>query len=100
MMPKPKAKATQPTPMEIAAAQTAARLQGVMPYLQDEIGKMEAQVKMRAFNAIRDGKLTPDLAISLWMEAHAVQMLHVRLRTKSIIGAQTADALTGTEPTT
>jgi hypothetical protein len=66
-----------------------------MPYIEDEISKMKRQIEMRAMNAIRQAALTPDVAVSLWMEWHAVQGLHSRLSTKVIVGAQQVDALTG-----
>lgn len=98
MMPKPRdraVRAAEATPMELAAAQTAARLQGVMPYLNDEIERMVRQIEMRACNAIRDAKLSPEMAVSLWMELHAARSLANRLGTKAIISAQSTEALTG-----
>lgn len=51
------------------------RVAQALPELQAMLAKQERAVQNRAISAIRQGALTPDLAVSLWNEIAASRKL-------------------------
>lgn len=56
-------------------ARHQAVIQNALPVLEFEIGRMRTAVEQRAYSAIADSKLTPELAQQLWAEHHAYSLL-------------------------
>lgn len=75
-----------PTPEEMGAIQSAAHLSGVIPYVENEFSQLKVITIRRALTAIRDGKLSGELAVALWMEIWALEAAGMRLRTKVAVG--------------
>lgn len=69
-------------PKTLGIVMEGAQLAHSMPYIDEQLGKMEALVKRRVFNAIADGALTPEMALNAWFELHSYAMLNRRLDQK------------------
>lgn len=76
---------SEPTMEEAAAIAVAYDLAPVMPVIEDQIKRMADTTISDAMKAIREGTLTPERAVSLWMEMHSYQRLSKRLIEKSTI---------------
>lgn len=57
-----------------------ARLAGFMPYLEAELDKMHQLLDSRAYQAVSDGSLTPEVALNLWLEKYAYLKLQRRFK--------------------
>lgn len=68
-----------PTPEEIFELRESAALQEVLPTVQKQIDNMKRSAEMRVFKDIREGSLTPDAALSYWMEMYSYSRLSIRL---------------------
>lgn len=79
-------KRNDPQPHELALMREGAEIGTAMPYIERELGKLAEQVDMRAFQALRNGTLPPDMAFSLWAEKMALHDLKARMRKRSAIG--------------
>lgn len=74
---------SEPTMEEVAAMRVAADLAPVLPVIEDQIKRMADTTISDAMKAIREGSLTPERAVSLWMEMHSYQRLSKRLIEKA-----------------
>lgn len=64
-------------------ARHQAVIQNALPVLEFEVGRLKAAVEQRAYTAIVDGKLSPELAQQLWSEYHAYTTLLRRFSFRS-----------------
>lgn len=72
---------TDPTPAQIEALREAAGLASVMPTIETSIDGMERSVRTLVFQAIAKGELTPEKAMSYWVEMYSYHRLRTRLNT-------------------
>lgn len=77
-----------PNPEDIRIARNAAKLHGVLPEIQEAVGQQMAAIESRVYSAIRQGKLTPDMALSGWHEMFAAFSLLNGLRARVNIGQE------------
>lgn len=68
-----------------------ARLLNFLPYLQEEIVKMQTAVESKVAQHIKEGTLTPELAYNYWMERHSYTTLFGRFETKARLAAAQGD---------
>lgn len=68
-----------------------ARLINFLPYLEEEINKMIAVVDGKVNQHIRQGTLTPELALNFWLERDSYTTLFKRFKTKAAIAAGQGD---------
>lgn len=68
-----------------------ARLLNFLPYLQEEIVKMQSAVENKVAQHIKDGTLTPELAYNFWLERHSYTTLFSRFETKARLAAAQGD---------
>lgn len=64
-------------------ARHQAVIQNALPVLEFEIGRMRTAVEQRAYTAIANSVLTPELAQQLWSEHHAYTTLLRRFSFRS-----------------
>lgn len=85
---------------ELARVKGLERLQGFLPYLEDEIETMKRVIITRAGSALTAGKLTPELSQALWLEFLAANTLLRRMgqktRATQSVAERLSDLLTGT----
>jgi hypothetical protein len=79
-----------PTPEEAEHLGEYGRLSGMVPYLQAEVDRMDAQLETRVFKALEAGKLTPEEALSAWMEKRALKRLLQKIEHKVKLGTSAA----------
>lgn len=77
----------KPTDAQIEEMRRAAKLASSMPEIEHEINGMQNTTMTQAFAAIRDGTLTPDKAMSYWMELYSYHRLTKRFETKAALAA-------------
>lgn len=82
-----------PIDTEMSKVRDGARFAGFLPYLAAEVDKMVGTLESRMLDHIRDGSLTPDLAIQGWMELNAYRRLMKRFDQKVKIGQTAGQAL-------
>lgn len=68
---------------EDRSVRRAAFLQDALPEVDYEIEGMVKTTKSKAFKAIREGSLTPEQALSYWMELFSYDRLQNRLKQKA-----------------
>lgn len=68
-----------------------ARLINFLPYLEEEILKMQRAVEAKVDQHIKAGTLTPELAFNFWLERHSYTTLFGRFETKARIAAAQGD---------
>lgn len=71
-----------PDPEELGQALDGAYLTNAMPYIEEQLAKMIRAVDQRAYRAIAQNELTPEMALNLWLERNAYNSLAVRLGQK------------------
>ena len=93
---------SEPTFQELDKISTGAYVAGIMPTVEREIAEMAMVVQRKVFGAIRDGTLTPDMAVNAWYEVYSFQSLLRRLEKKvkvgQHVGERVADKLNIEEP--
>lgn len=72
----------------LAAVRQSAKLSSSMPEIEYEITAMEATAQNKVFQALRSGKLTPDMAMNFVMELYSYSRLRLRLKEKASISEQ------------
>ena len=77
---------------ELEDLRVGAKLASSLPEITAEIEGMRSTVMVKAFNKISNGVLTPDEALSYWMELYSYSRLQKRFETKAAI----ADRVTET----
>lgn len=73
-------------PENLAAITEGARIAQMLPYLAEEVAKMERAVENRVFEAIRTGELTGQMAVSAWMEKRSLRGLLAKMEQKVRLG--------------
>lgn len=77
---------------EIRKLRTAAKLASSMPEIADEVAGMVKATQNKVFMKINKGELTPDQALSYWMEVYS----YVRLLQRFETNVAVADQITNT----
>jgi len=77
----------------MAKIQDAARLSGVLPYLESEIAGMEKALETRVFSDLDARTLTPEAALAAWQEKRGYQSLLRRLKSKIRAGQSVGHGL-------
>lgn len=76
---------------ELSAIRQGAELQSVKPYIDNDIAGMQKAVISFVLNAVNNGTLTPEIAMSKWVEfvsyTKLQQRLEQRIRVGQTIGA-------------
>lgn len=72
-----------PTPQEVLDMRAKALLASSMPELGREFEGMRRSTMTKVFQLIRQGQLTPDQAMSYWMEMYSYDRLESRLRSQA-----------------
>lgn len=80
------------TPEDVEQLRLSAELQSVLPTITGEIDAMSKSVMNRVYIAISKGELTPEEAMSYWMEMYSYHRLTGRLNGR----AKLADQVTTT----
>lgn len=65
----------------------------ILPYLEVEIEKMEKAVENRIYAAIYTGKITPEMALTAWIEKRDLHGLLLRFKQKVLIGQGVGERL-------
>jgi len=77
---------------DLNAIRQGAELQNLKPYMDTEIGGMQKAVVSFVLSAVNKGELTPDMALSKWVEYIAYfklsQKIDQRIRVGQSIGAE------------
>lgn len=68
-----------------------ARLLNFLPYLKDEIEKMQGAVVATVRGHIDAGTLTPELSYNFWMEWNSYATLYKRFETKARLAMAQGD---------
>lgn len=76
---------TTPSMHELADLREASTVNTMLPAIEAAVGKMSDTVKHRAFAAIQKAELTPEMAVSYWMELYSNERLLKNLRTKAAL---------------
>lgn len=82
MVPRP-----DPTSNELSAIRHGAEIQSMKPYMDAEIISMQKAVVSSVLQAVNDGSLTAEKALSKWMEYIAYQKLLQKLDQRIAVGA-------------
>lgn len=77
-----------PSPKELADLRSATAVAEVLPELTNQIESMKHTVETNVYAAIRKGALTPEAALSYWMEMYAYNRLGVRMNDMAAPAAQ------------
>lgn len=75
-----------PTPEELVQVRDGARISGMLPYLEDYVERQIHIVEMRVFDQSDKGTLTPDGAVSAWMEVKALRRMVRSMKQKGRVG--------------
>ena len=81
------------SPDELARLRVAADLDSVMPTLNDEIAQMRNSTEVKVYRAIAEGELTPEEALSYWMEMYAYRRLETRIKEKASQASQVTETI-------
>lgn len=73
----------EPTDKMLIAARQNAEYHNFLPLLRFEVEKMMKSVDNKAYTAINANKMTPDLAMNLWLEKSAYKNLLHRFEGKT-----------------
>jgi hypothetical protein len=77
--------------VDLGKVMDGARLAGSLPYLTDEIDKMEDALISRVLSTINDHTLTPDAAYAAWLELASYRSLLKRFRTRIAVGVSAGE---------
>ena len=80
-------------PQELASIAVGARLASVLPHIEDELARMDAQIEKEVLQRLEDGTLTADAAMDGWMAKRATRRLLRNLRTRVRIGEAAGEKL-------
>lgn len=89
---------------DLARIREATAIQGLLPYLEAEVARMERALENRVLTALRNGTLTPDDALHAWMEKSAIRSIVTRfdqrIKVGQTVGADNKALLDTGVPTT
>lgn len=85
------------TPEDLGAIRSGAELQSVKPYMDAEIAGLQKAVVSFVLSAVVNGTLTPEIALSKWVEyisyTKLSQKLDQRIRVGQSVGSHNTDTL-------
>lgn len=82
-----------PEPKDLASIQDSARLTGFLPYLDNELRRMEEVLDTKIFILLDKGELTPEAAKDAWIEKRAIRRLGRRFDQRVKLGVSTGARL-------
>lgn len=71
---------------ELAVMRTGAELQNLQPYMNSEIIGMQKAIVSFVLSAVNNGTLTPEIAMSKWVEYIAYQKLNQKISQRIRMG--------------
>lgn len=71
-----------PSPERLAQLRNSAELTQLKPYMEVEVAAMQKAVVNSVLSAVNSGTLTPEMAMSKWMEYVAYQKISSRFSQK------------------
>lgn len=71
---------------DLAAVRMGAEIQSIKPYMDNEIAGMQKAVVSFILAAVNNGTLTPDIALSKWVEYISYQKLGMKLDQRIRVG--------------
>lgn len=79
-------------PEALQAIREGAEISAMKPYIDSELGSMQRAVVSSVLAAINKGCLTPEMALSKWMEYIAYVKLNQRIEQKVRVGQSVGEA--------
>lgn len=79
------------TPTKLAKVQDVSVLSNFLPYIHREVDSLIHAVENRVFRELREGTLTPEAAMSAWMEVNALRQLSGRFDTRVRVGVSVGE---------
>lgn len=79
-----------PDPSALGQIADGARLQGLLPYLEQYINKLQDQLDQRVFALVRQGKLSGEVAQMAWQQKLAYNMILKHFQQQIRIGVSAA----------
>ena len=73
-------------PEDLALIRQGAEIQNFKPYIDDEVASMQKAVVNSVLGAVNSGTLTPEMALSKWMEYIAYLKLNQKFDQKIKVG--------------
>jgi hypothetical protein len=73
-------------PDELASIREGVKLDALMPYVADEVSKMERALENRVQSELQAGTLTPEKALQAWIEKLSYRKLLSKFTQKVSIG--------------
>lgn len=80
-------------PEQLGQAVDGAKLQALLPYLEYEIGKLEAALDSRTAQLISQNKLTPEVSQQVLYEKHAYRRILSRFRQHIALGNSIGESI-------
>lgn len=80
-------------PEDLSAVRDAAVLGSVMPLIQAELDKMNRQLEQKMQAALAKGTMTPEMALTGWIEKASLHRLHLMLMQKVRMGQSKGENL-------
>lgn len=74
------------TPEQLGAVRMGAEIQGFLPYLAEEVLKMQSAVQNKVYQSMGLMTFTPDQAFAAWAEMKALHDLYNRFSGKAKMG--------------
>lgn len=78
--------ALSPTPEELGLIRSGAEIQNMKPYINNEVAALQKAVVSSVLSAVNSGTLTPEIAMSKWMEYVAYQKLLQKFDQRITVG--------------
>lgn len=79
------------TVLDAGTISEGAHLSGLLPYLEEYIGKLERTLDFQTMQRLDAGELTPDLALIAWQEKRALRKVLSHFKQTIRIGLTVAD---------
>lgn len=77
---------------DLSAIREGAEIQSLKPYMDNEIEGMQKSIVSFILQRVNDGSLTPDIALSKWIEFISYSKLQQKLSQKIRIGQSVGSA--------
>lgn len=81
------------SPEDLGVIRVGAELQNMKPYLDNEIEGMQSAIVNSVLVAVNNGSLSPEMALSKWMEYIAYKKLSQKFSQRIEIGKSTGGGL-------
>jgi len=83
------------SPKEVAAVRDVARLGTALPYMTDQLDRMERGLDTKTLVALAHGELSPEKALEAWIEKSIISRMRkgltTAIRVGTTIGERVAD---------